>query len=67
MEKQKYTPSIVTYTSATTEVLWYTFFWLNRFMNDGAPEPTIVGEQGMVFFMILVVYLGHGDFSSGII
>ena len=60
MGKQNCAPSIVPYTSATTEVLWYTFFWLNRFMNDGAPEPTIAKNKACFFYMILVVYLGHG-------
>ena len=42
---------------ATVEVA----LWLIYFLNDGVPEPKIVGVKPFIF-IITVVYLGHGIF-----
>ena len=38
-------------------------FRLKCFLNDRVHQPKIVGKYApLIFFMILVVYLGHGSF-----
>ena len=53
-------------TCATIQV--YTFSWLLRFLNNlELLSPKSSGKKRHYFFpmMVLVVYVGHGAFSSG--
>ena len=48
-------------THATIEVA---FFWLFFFLNDGVLNPNSSEIDHFFYFMILVVYLGHGILVS---